>query len=295
MGDRRSYLVLLFFVLAQMTLLGAQVRDETTGRSVLRSSALAVVAPLFDGVDRVGVVFSEIGEGLSDRGRLLRENRRLREDVAALRLQRARTMGAETQRDMLLTVLGYGLPEDPRAIVAEVVYADYASLLQTLVIKRLPEAVDSSPSLEASEPVMAHNASVVNEQGLVGRLVAVAGRYGRVQLITDRASSVGAMIERTRRQGVVHGGGAARLTFDYLPLQADVELGDRVISAGIDGVYPRGYPIGTVVGVERGDELFQRIELVPAVDFARLEQLFVLPPTELPEPLTSSTLEGDDR
>ena len=287
-----------------MTLLGAQVRNESTGQTLLKSSALAVAAPLFDGVDRIAMTLNEIGEGLSDRGRLLEENERLREEIATLRLERAQTMGAETQRDMLLSAFGYGLPESPDAIVAEVIYADYSSLLQTLVIRRLPDAgpvdqdVDPDVDLDGEGrevPTMEQNASVVNEDGLIGRLVAVAGAYGRVQLITDRASSVGAMIERTRRQGVVHGAGGARLTLDYLPLQADVELGDRVVSAGIDGVYPRGFPLGVVVGVDRGEELFQQIELVPAVDFASLEQIFVLPPTRLPEKMTSPTLENGDR
>ncbi len=276
-----------------MTLLGAQVRDETSGQTLLKSSALAVAAPLFDGVDRIAIVLGEIGEGLSDRGRLLEENRRLREEIAALQLQRARTMGAETQRDILLSAFGYGLPEDPEAVVAEVIYADYASLLQTLVIRRMPEK-ETGAGAAADLATMEHNASVVNVDGLIGRLVATAGGYGRVQLITDRASSVGAMIERTRRQGVVHGAGGARLTLDYLPLQADVEVGDRVLSAGIDGVYPRGFPIGVVVSVERGDELFQQIELVPAVDFASLEKVFVLPPTRLPAAMTSPTLEESE-
>ena len=76
----------------------------------------------------------------------------------------------------------------------------------------------------------------------------------RCSSITDRAAGVGGMILRTRRQGVVRGGGrgSGGLELDYVPLQADVRPGDRVLTAGIDGVYPRGIPIGTVVSVEPG-------------------------------------------
>ena len=94
---------------------------------------------------------------------------------------------------------------------------------------------------------------MLSPDGLVGRVFTVAGPYAKVQLITDRAAGVGGMILRTRRQGVVRGGGrGSGLELDYVPLQADVRPGDRVLTAGIDGVYPRGIPIGTVVSVEPG-------------------------------------------
>jgi rod shape-determining protein MreC len=106
----------------------------------------------------------------------------------------------------------------------------------------------------------------------------VAGPYAKVQLVTDRNASVGAMILRTRRQGVVRGGvgGSSGLELDYVPLQADVRPGDRVLTAGIDGVYPRGIPIGTVLAVKQGGQLFHRIQLAPAVDFGTLDQVYLL-------------------
>ena len=90
-----------------------------------------------------------------------------------------------------------------------------------------------------------------------------------------------------RRQGVVRGSGqeAGGLSFDYVPLSADVRPGDMVLTAGIDGVYPRGIPIGTVVSVEAGGQLFHKIRLAPAVDLGALDQVYLLehapPPQEL--------------
>jgi rod shape-determining protein MreC len=108
--------------------------------------------------------------------------------------------------------------------------------------------------------------------------VLTAGPYAKAQLITDRAAGVGAMILRTRRQGVVRGSGrgSGGLELDYVPLQADVRPGDFVITAGIDGVYPRGIPIGTVVSVAPGGQLFHKIQLAPAVDFGALDQVYLL-------------------
>ncbi len=129
------------------------------------------------------------------------------------------------------------------------------------------------------------NQPVLSPEGLVGRVVNVAGPYAKVQLITDRAAGVGGMILRTRRQGVVRGGGrgSGGLELDYVPLQADVRPGDRVLTAGIDGVYPRGIPVGTVVSVEQGGQLFHRIQLAPAVDFGALDQVYLLDYEAVPQ------------
>jgi rod shape-determining protein MreC len=120
---------------------------------------------------------------------------------------------------------------------------------------------------------------VLSADGLVGRVITVAGPYAKVQLITDRAASVGGMVLRNRRQGVVRGGGgrgSGGLELDYVPRQADVREGDRVVTAGIDGVYPRGIALGTVTAVEQGGQLFYRIQLAPAVDFGSLDQVYLL-------------------
>ena len=89
------------------------------------------------------------------------------------------------------------------------------------------------------------------------------------------------------------GGGSAgfqgALELDYIPLQADVRPGDAVLSAGIDGVFPRGIPIGTVLTVEPGDQLFHRIRLSPEVDFGTLDQGYLLDFAAVPEAVRKAT------
>ena len=59
-------------------------------------------------------------------------------------------------------------------------------------------------------------------------------------------------------------------------MQADVRPGDQVVTAGIDGLYPRGIPLGVVAEVQEGGQLFHRIVVAPAVDFGRLDQVYLL-------------------
>ena len=157
------------------------------------------------------------------------------------------------------------------------VYVDHASWLRTLVLYT-----------GAAEP--RRNQPVVTARGLVGRIVVPAEPYAKVLLITDRSASVSAMIQRTRRRGMVRGS-KEHLLLDNIPLQEDVRPGDQVVTAGIDGVFPRGIPIGVVTEVEPGPELFHRIRVSPHIDFGLLDQVYVLTeevvPSEIKEALSS--------
>jgi rod shape-determining protein MreC len=176
----------------------------------------------------------------------------------------------------------YGTPPAGRIRAVDVVYADHASWLRTLV-------------LYTGDAPARVNQPVLSPDGLVGRVVTVAGPYAKVQLITDGAASVGGMVLRNRRQGVVRGSGrgSGSLELDYVPRQADVRPGDRVVTAGIDGVYPRGIPVGTVLSVSQGGQLFHRIQLAPAVDFGALDQVYLLDFAAVPADLKEARPGGN--
>jgi rod shape-determining protein MreC len=93
------------------------------------------------------------------------------------------------------------------------------------------------------------------------------------------------MLVRTGRQGVARGSGndSGSLDLDYVPLPAEVRAGERVLTAGIDGIYPRGIPLGAVVSVAAGGQLFHKIRLTPAADFGSLVRVYLLESTVLPE------------
>lgn len=273
MSERRTRWLLVFLLLAQTLLLTAQVRRPGRHDSLLETGVMRIVAPLAALVEVVADGVRGIGRDVRLNSSLLEENRRLREEVDRLRQQSIRHFGLEADLRRLSEALGYELVRGHPILPADIVYIDHSSWLQTAIVT-VPEGKNR---VRVDQPVVASD-------GLVGRLVGTAGAYAKVQLITDRAASVGVMIERNRRQGVVSGTGRGPLRLDYVSLQADVRVGDVVLTAGIDGVYPRGLPVGTVVAVAPGDELFHRIEVVPLVDFGVLDQVFILvrqaPPTE---------------
>jgi len=127
--------------------------------------------------------------------------------------------------------------------------------------------------------------AVIAPSGVVGRVVVPSPRSAKVQLLIDRNADAGAIIERSRAQGVVVGAGDGRLLLEYMSEAAEVVVGDDVVTSGIDGIYPKGFVIGKVDGVERSGGAYKRISVRPAVDFSSLEDvLVVLTPTPAHEP-----------
>lgn len=278
MNERRTALFLFALLFGQLVLLTAQVPHPESGDPLLEGAALRLLAPLAYGVDRAFRSGGELRQLVRTRARLQADNQRLEQENRTLRKEITRLQDVELRLERLGEALDYEPPAAAEIVVADVTYVDHASWVRTMVL-RLPEERSGTGSRVKT------NATVCTAQGLVGRVVTVAGHYVRVQLITDRASSVGAMVERTRRQGIVRGTQSGLLGLHYVPQQADVRVGDRVVTAGIDGVYPRGIPVGTVVEVEQGDDLFHRVRLVPAVDLGEVDQVYVLILDRLPEEL----------
>ena len=101
-------------------------------------------------------------------------------------------------------------------------------------------------------------------------------RASKLQLLIDRNAAAGAIVERSRAQGVVVGTGTDQLRLDYVSGTADVQVGDRVVTSGIDGIYPKGFVIGQIESIQRGAGAFSAIVVRPAVDFSGLESVLVV-------------------
>jgi rod shape-determining protein MreC len=276
--ERRTGWVLIVVLVGQLVYLAVQ-GSRGAGETRLEGIGLRVLGPMAHGVAAIPGELSGAREGVKLRGTLLEENRRLRREAEGLRMRLLRLTDVEGEMLRLGNAVRYPTPPAGRIRAVDIVYADYTSWLRTLILY--------TGAVEARR-----NQPVLSPGGLVGRVVNVAGSYAKVQLITDRAAGVGGMILRTRRQGVVRGGLGGGLELDYVPLQADVRVGDRVLTAGIDGVYPRGIPVGTIASAEPGGQLFHRIHVAPAVDFGTLDQVYLLEYQAVPQALKEATPSG---
>jgi rod shape-determining protein MreC len=118
---------------------------------------------------------------------------------------------------------------------------------------------------------------VISEQGLAGLVVATSRGGAKTMLLLDRQTVVDATVQRSRARGIVRGRGDDTLHFEFVARGGDVRPGDIVITSGLDGVHPKGLRVGTVTEVEPpGSKLLRTAVVAPAVDFGRLEQVFVM-------------------
>ena len=114
-------------------------------------------------------------------------------------------------------------------------------------------------------------------EGIVGQVIEAAGHYAKILRIVDRNSAVDALVQRNRVRGVLSGASTAMGHLDYVLLKEDVQVGDTIVTSGLDGVFPKGLRIGGVRSVEaRPNEMFHTIEVAPFVDFDKLEELLVV-------------------
>jgi rod shape-determining protein MreC len=263
---------LLVLLVGQLVLIASQVTAEDGRRSQLEALGIRFAAPVVRLAQGALGLIDEQGSRFQSRGGLVRDNEALREEVEALRLELTRLHGLDKEAERLADALDFARQERGDLRVAEIIYLDTHSWLRNMLVYA------GRDDVEVNQPVLATD-------GLVGRVVQVSGPYARVQLLTDTAASVSAMIERTGRQALVQGTSGGALEIIYMPLQAEVRVGDLVVTAGIDGVYPRGIPIGTVLRVDPGNELFHRILLEPAVQLDRLDRVYTLARAGLPETL----------
>ncbi len=269
---QRSGYLFLAVMLGLVLLISAQVNSRS-GVPVLES----VTSGIFSEVQRVlsgGVSgVRRLWSGYVGLRNLRAENEELKRQLAAA--------GIASQEQRALADRARGLEKmlelrdrvDLRTTAAEIIGAAAMPDFRTLTIDK--------GTRDGLGPDMA----VIAPAGVVGRLVTPSARSAKVQLLIDRNAAAGAIVERTRAQGVVVGGGGnERLQMQYVSEASDVAVGDVVVTSGIDGIYPKGFIIGRVETVEKNGPAFKRIVVKPAVDFSQLEEvLVVLTPTPAKE------------
>jgi rod shape-determining protein MreC len=152
-----------------------------------------------------------------------------------------------------------------RVIASEVIGRDPSPWFKTVI-------VDKGES-DAVEKGLA----VVVAGGVVGQVMSASSNYAKVLLITDRNSSVDALIQGTRARGIIKGSSADKCSFQYVLRKNPVKVGDVVITSGLGGVYPKGIRLGNVSGVVRRNAgMFQEVEVTPYVDFEKLEEVMIV-------------------
>lgn len=144
-------------------------------------------------------------------------------------------------------------------------------------------ATDVSPEFRAvrinkgTKAGITRGMAVVTHEGVVGRILRAAGDYSDIITLLDNLSSVDAIVQRSRARGVVEGATDFSCILKYALRTDDIEVGDTVVTSGLDGVFPKGLLLGGVVKVNKKSYgITQEVEVKPSVDFSKLEEVLVI-------------------
>jgi rod shape-determining protein MreC len=264
---QRSGYLFLAVTLGQILLVSAQVNSKS-GVPVIESVTFGIFSEVQRGLSGGFLGIRSLWTGYIGLRHVKAENDTLKRDLAAAQVavQEQRALADRTRG--LENLLGLRQQVKLNTVAAEIIGAAASPDFRTLTIDK------------GTRDGVRADMSVIAPAGVVGRLVVPSMRSAKVQLLIDRNAAAGAIIERTRAQGVVVGGGDDRLRMEYVSEVFDIVVGDVVVTSGIDGIYPKGFVIGQIESVERSGGAYKRITIKPAVDFRSLEEvLVVLTPT----------------
>lgn len=263
--NRRTTFLVVTVLLAHLVLISAQVNAESGG-SVLQWMTFGLFAEVQRGTSSV----TGTGLGVWQRYLALRdlraENDALKAQVAALEvsMQQQRALALRGQRLEQLLQLKEQMHE--RTVPADVIGGDATAYFHTVTIDR-----GTNDGVQA-------DLAVIASKGVVGRVVGSPSPWAaRVQLLQDRYAAVGGLVERSRTGGVVVGDpDGSGLRMEYVSNLSDIQPGDVVITSGIEGIYPKGYVIGTVESVSKSAGLYLDVQIRASVDFSALEEVLVV-------------------
>ncbi|MBI3989837.1 MAG: rod shape-determining protein MreC [candidate division NC10 bacterium] len=265
----RQVAVLSTILLFSFLLLTFQVRQVVPAIDFTRKVLLISLSPFLRATTFVVSVVTSVWEEYIDLRNLRQENRRLKEELERLKGEVKTFRESELENQRLRTLLELKGQTPTKVIAARVIGKDATNWFKTIVIDR------------GSESGVRRNMVVIAPGGLVGRILEAMPFSSRAQLLTDPASAAGALVQRSRTTGVVAGYQGLTTRLKYLPLFADVAMGDEVLTSGMGGIFPKGIPIGKVAWVRRPTgALFLEAEVTPWADFSKLEEVLVL--AELP-------------
>jgi rod shape-determining protein MreC len=150
-------------------------------------------------------------------------------------------------------------------------------ILVATIIGRDPLPWFSSLTIDKGEADGVHkSAAVLSPFGVVGQTMATGAHSARVLLLTDHNSGIDAVVQRSRARGIVEGALDGGCVMKYLKRDEDVEVGDRIVTSGLDGLFPKGIMIGEVTRVTRGNRgLLQVADIKPSVPLDRIEEVLV--------------------
>jgi rod shape-determining protein MreC len=268
LGRYRNLVILVGVLFLQVLGLAMQVKrggeSDATNTRLIRIWTVGAITPF----ERL-LVWSQNGSGniwhnyFYLRG-VRAENRQLKDQIEQMRLAQVRLSEDAAQARRLQTLLAFKEQFISRTVAAQVIGSSGSDLSRIIYIDK-----GANAGIERDMAVM-------TADGIVGKVLVVYPSVSQVLLISDQSSGVGALLEKTRLQGVLRGTANGEVVLERVMSDEQVPVGETVLTSGGDQIFPKGLPVGTVSKVANGKDLFLNIKIKPAANLSKLEEVLVL-------------------
>jgi rod shape-determining protein MreC len=259
----KSLVLLAGVILAQLLLLAVQIKRDSQGR-LIRVWTVGAVSPFQRaGASGIGGIRGIWHHYFALRN-ASRENERLRSENDTLKLQLNQLQSRAAEADRLARLLNFRQAhQNVPMLGARVIGTSADTASQTVYLDR------------GERDGIRRNMGVITPDGVVGKVIESYSNTSQVLLLSDKDSGVGAMISESRIQSPVGGVGEPLLSMKYVPNDDEVNLGQHVVTSGMDRIFPRDLPVGTVSQIKAGNP-FKQIRIRPSANLERLEEVIVL-------------------
>jgi rod shape-determining protein MreC len=281
-SKHKSLALLACVLLAQVLMLAVQIKRDERGR-LIRVWAISAASPF----ERAGAWSFGKVRGVWNHYFALqttaRENEALRIENDALKLTISQLQSRAAEADRLAALLSFKQQHEKVPMVGgRVIAASAGTASRTIEIDR------------GERDGIRRNMAVITPDGAVGKVIEVYRDSAQVLLLTDKEGGAGAMLINSRTQGPVGGTGEPTMVMKYVATEENVSIGEKIVTSGMDKIFPRDIPIGTVIEVKAGNP-FKQIRVQPAAKLDRLETVIVLlssEPVDFPKDPQSSAQTG---
>jgi rod shape-determining protein MreC len=269
LGRYRNLIILVGVLFLQILGLAMQVKrgtstSEEKDTRLIRIWAVGAVSPFERGLVWLQNSTGNIWHNYFYLRGVRAENRQLKEQIEQMRLQQVRLTDDAAQAHRLQILLAFKEQYISKTVAAQVIGSSGSDLSRVIYIDK------------GENSGIKRDMAVITADGVVGKVLLVYPNEAQVLLINDQSSGVGAILEKSRLQGVIRGTANGEVVLEKVMSDEQVPSGETVLTSGGDRIFPKGMPIGTVTEVAPGKDLFLSIKLKPAADLSRLEEVLVL-------------------
>ncbi len=262
----RNATVLVIALFIQVIGLASQVKTTQEGRStrLIRAWTLSVFTPIERAVVNSGRGVRHLWSGYIDLHHVREENAELRRQIEQMKIERAHLESDAAQAHRLQTLLAFKQSYISQTVAAQVIGSSGTENSRVITIDK-----GANDGVKKDMPV-------ITPDGVVGKVAQVAGGSSQVLLISDPSWGVGALLEKSRLQGIVKGTPSGEDRLQNILSDEKVEVGERILTSGGDSIFPKGLPLGTISEILPRSDIWLNVAVKPAANLYQLEEVLVI-------------------